>query len=191
MQRSHARGHSAKLPAAAAQLVCRRRSRQQHGACADEPHTNRKIWGRPFSRCATCWPTPKTKHTIRACAAGSHWAARQAAQLTLPTSTSMSRELGWARYITKERFMMPRPQLQQAAALVIMLDINTFRHTAVQQQADGQQARDGQQQQYSGRREDRTHHDRARVLASPPRATRATRPTAFGGARAVLEISGL
>ena len=129
MQRSHARGHSAKPPAAAAQLVCRRRSRQQLGACADEPHTNRKISRRPFSRCATCWPTPKTKHTIRACAAGSHWAARQAAQLTLPTSTSMSSELGWARYITKERFMMPRPQLQQAAALVIMLDIHTFRHT--------------------------------------------------------------
>ena len=99
------------------------------GACADEPHTNRKISRRPFSRCATCWPTPKTKHTIRACAAGSHWAARQAAQLTLPTSTSMSSELGWARYITKERFMMPRPQLQQAAALVIMLDIHSFRHT--------------------------------------------------------------
>ena len=39
----------------------------------------------------------------------------------------MSSELGWAGYITKERFMMPRPQLQQAAALVIMLDIHTFR----------------------------------------------------------------
>ena len=52
-----------------------------------------------------------------------------AAQLTLPTSTSMSSELGWARYITKERFLMPRPQLQQAAALVIMLDIHSFRHT--------------------------------------------------------------
>ena len=129
MQRSHARGHSAKPPAAAAQLVCRRRSRQQLGACADDPHTNRKISRRPFSRCATCWPTPKTKHTIRACAAGSHWAARQvAAQLTLPTSTSMSSELGWARYITKERSMMPRPQLQQAAALVIMLDTHTLRH---------------------------------------------------------------
>ena len=44
--------------------------------------------------------------------------------LTSPTSTSMSSELGWARYITKEMFMMPKPQLQQAAALVIMLDIH-------------------------------------------------------------------
>ena len=26
-------------------------------------------------------------------------------------------------------FMMPKPQLQQAAALVIMLDIHSFRHT--------------------------------------------------------------
>ena len=68
-------------------------------------------------------------HTVRARAAGPHWAAHHAAQLTLPTSTSMSSELGWARYITKERFMMPKPQLQQAAALVIMLDIHSFRHT--------------------------------------------------------------
>ena len=69
----------------------------------------------------------KAKHTIRTRAAGSHWAAHQAAQLTLPTSTRMSSELGWARYITKERFLMPKPQLQQAAALVIMLDIHSFR----------------------------------------------------------------
>ena len=40
-------------------------------------------------------------------------------------------------------------------------------------------ALDEQQHQHGGRREDRTHHDRARVLASPPRATRATRPTAW------------
>ena len=38
VQKCHTRGHSAKPPAAAAQLVCRRRSRQQLGACADEPH---------------------------------------------------------------------------------------------------------------------------------------------------------
>ena len=49
--------------------------------------------------------------------------------LTSPTSTSMSSELGWATYITNERFLMPKPQLQQAAALVIMLDTHTFRHT--------------------------------------------------------------
>ena len=34
----------------------------------------------------------------------------------------MSSELSWARYIPKEMFMMPKPQLQQAAALVIMLE---------------------------------------------------------------------
>ena len=49
--------------------------------------------------------------------------------LTSPTSTSMSSELGWATYITNERFLMPKPQLQQAAALVIMLDTHTIRHT--------------------------------------------------------------
>ena len=47
----------------------------------------------------------------------------QAAQLTLPTSTSISNELGWARYITQERFMMSKPQLQQTAVLVILSDI--------------------------------------------------------------------
>ena len=56
-------------------------------------------------------------------------------------------------------------------------------------QGDGQQARDEQQQQRGGRREGRTHHGRARVLAPPPRATRATRPTAFAIARAVISIS--
>ena len=45
--------------------------------------------------------------------------------LTSPTSTSMSSELGWARYTTNERFMMSKPQLQQAAVLVILSDINT------------------------------------------------------------------
>ena len=48
--------------------------------------------------------------------------------LTSPMSTSMSSALGWARYTTNERFMMSKPQLQQAAALVIMLDTNTIRH---------------------------------------------------------------
>ena len=41
--------------------------------------------------------------------------------LTSPTSTSMSSELDWATHITNERFLMPKPHLQPAAALVIML----------------------------------------------------------------------
>ena len=40
-----------------------------------------------------------------------------------------------------------------------------------------QQARDEQQQQRDGRREGRTHHGQAHVLAPPPRASRASRPT--------------
>ena len=47
---------------------------------------------------------------------------------TSPTRTSTSSELGWATHITNERFLMPKPQLQPAAALVIMLDTNTIRH---------------------------------------------------------------
>jgi hypothetical protein len=60
-QEPHAR-HSASSTAAAAPLVCRRRSRQQLGAGADDPHTNGKISRRPFSTCRTSWTTPKTKH---------------------------------------------------------------------------------------------------------------------------------
>ena len=47
---------------------------------------------------------------------------------TSPTRTSTSSELGWATHITNERFLMPKPQLQPAAALVIMLDTHKFRH---------------------------------------------------------------
>ena len=82
--------------------------------------------------------------------------------------------------------MMPKPQLQQAEALVILSDIKTN----AQQQFSTKQmasklAMDSSSSTVVGEREGRTHHDRARVLASPPRATRATRPTAFAGARAV------
>jgi hypothetical protein len=54
--------HLASSTAAAAQLVRPRRSSQQLGAGADDPHTERKISMRPFSTCRTSWPTPKTKH---------------------------------------------------------------------------------------------------------------------------------
>ena len=62
-----------------------------------------------------------------------------------------------------ELFMMDRHQLQQAAALVIMLDIHPFRHTSTARSR--RQARDEQQQQRGGRREGLTHHGRAHVLA--------------------------
>ena len=54
--------HLASSTAEAAQLVHPRRSSQQLGAGADDPHTERKISMRPFSTCRTSWPTPKTKH---------------------------------------------------------------------------------------------------------------------------------
>ena len=50
--------------------------------------------------------------------------------LTSPTRTSTSSELARARWTVMELFMMDRHQLQQAAALVIMLDIHPFRHTS-------------------------------------------------------------
>ena len=73
--------------------------------------------------------------------------------LTSPTSTSMSSELGWATHITNERFLMPKPQLQPAAALVIMLDTHRLRHIgwfSSKQMASS--ALDEQQHQHGGRR---------------------------------------
>ena len=96
MQRSHARGHSARPPAAAAQLICRRRSRQQLGACADEPHTNRKISRRPFSRCGAGWPTLKTKPTSSPRAAGWGWCAAQLARRARPRRRG--RSASWAAH---------------------------------------------------------------------------------------------
>ena len=50
--------------------------------------------------------------------------------LTSPTSTSLPSELGWATGTpaglgSEERFMMSKPQHQQAAAMVVMSDIKT------------------------------------------------------------------
>ena len=57
--------HLASSTAAAAQLVCRRRSTQQLGAGADDPHTVRRISRRPFSTCRTSRPTPESTHATR------------------------------------------------------------------------------------------------------------------------------
>ena len=127
--RSHARGHSAKrhrsssparLPAPltpAARSLRRRsahQSRDLEEAVLHVPNklVNSEDRAHQLALCSMVWIV-----------------CSPACILTSPTSTSMSSELGWATYITKERFLMPKPQLQQAAALVIMLDIHSFRHT--------------------------------------------------------------
>ena len=64
----------------------------------------------------------------------------------------------------------------------IMLDIHSFRHTGAATSrwpASSRRAAAAARRSLGGRREGLTSHDRARVLASPPRATRATRPTAW------------
>eukprot|EP00964_Phaeocystis_antarctica_P141295 scaffold106285_cov69-Phaeocystis_antarctica.AAC.2 len=55
--------HSA-MPGAAAQLVCWRRSSWQLHAGVDDPHTKRKISGRPFSTCRTNWPSEEAEHYL-------------------------------------------------------------------------------------------------------------------------------
>ena len=77
-QEPHAR-HSASSIAAAAPLVCRRRSRQQLGAGADDPHTSGKNSRRPSSTCRASWTTPKTKRATSPRAAGCSWCAAQLA----------------------------------------------------------------------------------------------------------------
>ena len=108
--------HSA-MPAAAAQLVCWRRSSWQLQAGVDDPHTKRKISRRPFSTCRTSWPNPEAEHATSAGAAGCRWSACQPAQPTSQTSTSTTSELGWARSTTMEPFTTDRHQHQPAASI--------------------------------------------------------------------------
>ena len=113
--------------AAAAAQLCRRRSSRQLGAGVDVPHTEREISKRPFSTCRTCWSTPESTLATLTRVAGCRWTASRPAQPTLPTSTSMSSELGWARCTTMERFMMLKLHHQPAAALIPVLDQLLFR----------------------------------------------------------------
>ena len=75
---------------------------------------------------------------------------------------------------------MSKPQLQQAPVLVILPDIksNAQQQCCIKEMAS-KLATGSSSSTAVGERGGRTHHDRARVLASPPRATRATRPTAW------------
>ena len=113
---------------AAAQLVCRRRSRQQLGAGADEPHTNRKIVRRPFSRCRTRWPTLKITYSSSPRAGGCGWLCCPACLLTSPTSASMSSELGLARWTVMELFMADKHLHLPAATMLHVLDQPRLRH---------------------------------------------------------------
>jgi hypothetical protein len=63
---------------------------------------------------------------------------------------------------------MNKHQHQPAAAMVLVLDTTSFRNSSAAHKADGQQARDEQQQQRSGRPEGRTQHGRANEPAPPP-----------------------
>ena len=86
---------------------------------------------------------------------------------------------GHARDIEKmsvtvmELFVMDRHQHQQAAALVIMLDIHPFRHTSTARSRWPASSRRAAGQQRGGRREGRTHAPRS----SPRARTAATSVT--------------
>ena len=113
---------------AAAQLVCWRRSRQQLGAGADEPHTNRKIMRRPFSRCGTRRPTLRITYGSSPRAGGCGCGCRPACPLTSPTSASMSSELAWARWSVIELSMADKHQHLPAATMLHVLDQPRLRH---------------------------------------------------------------
>ena len=83
----------------------------------------------------------------------------------------MLSELGWARYITKEMFMMPKPQLQQAEALVILSDIKTNAQQQFSTKQMASKLATDSSSSAAPQRAGRTHHGRAHVLAPPPRAT--------------------
>ena len=177
MERSHARGHSAKPPAAAAQLSCRRRSRQQLGACADDLHTNRKILRRPFSRCGTGWPTPKTKYI------SSPRAQQDADGVQLSLHSDLADfhehvERAGLGQVDRDGAVRDRqaPHLP-AATMLHVLSSTSLRNSRRAQCARAASSRRAAAAARRSARTGRTHHGRARVLAPPPRATRASRPT--------------
>ena len=96
---------------------------------------------------------------------------------TSPTKTSTSSEPAWAKWTMMELFMADRHQHPPAATMLHVLDSTPLRLSRTSQCGRTASSRRRQQQQRDGRREGRTHHGRAHVLAPPPRATRASRPT--------------
>ena len=115
---------------------------------------------RPFSMCRTSWPTPKTKHATCPCAAGCRWSASQPAHR--PRRRARARRASWAGpgapRRSCSRWTGSSTSQQQPWCLCWTQPRSA---TAVQHKADGQQARDEQQQQRSGRREGRMQHDGA------------------------------
>ena len=116
------------MAVAAAQLVCRRRSRQPLGAGADDPHTNRKITRRPFSRCGTRRPTLEITYCSSSRVGGCGCGCSPACPLTSPTSASMSSELARARWTATELFMIDRHPHLPAAIMLHVLDQPCLRH---------------------------------------------------------------
>jgi len=102
---------------------------------------------------------------------------------TSPTKTSTSSEPAWAKWTMMELFMTDRHQHLPAASMLHVLDITPLRHSRTSQCGRTASSRRAAAAARDGRREGRTHHGRAHVLAPPPRATRATRPTGVAIAR--------
>ena len=116
------------MAVAAAQPVCRRRSRQPLGAGADDPHTNRKITRRPFSRCGTRRPTLEITYCSSSRVGGCGCGCSPACPLTSPTSASMSSELARARWTVTELFMIDRHPHLPAAIMLHVVDQPCLRH---------------------------------------------------------------
>ena len=110
--------------------------------------------------CRTSWPTPKTKHATCPCAAGCRWSASQPAHR--PRRRARARRASWAGpgapRRSCSRWTGSSTSQQQPWCFCWTQPRSA---TAVQHKADGQQARDEQQQQRSGRREGRMQHDGA------------------------------
>ena len=117
-QRSHTRGHSAKPPAAAAQLICRRRSRQQYASSSEPAPTsrtpiNRKILRTEEAVLHTQNRLVNSEDQARYTSLCSRISSvcSPACILTLPTRTSVSSELARASWTLMELFEMDRHQL--------------------------------------------------------------------------------
>jgi len=96
---------------------------------------------------------------------------------TSPTKTSTSSEPAWAKWTMMELFMTDRHQHLPAATMLHVLDSTPLRHSRTSQCGRAASSRRAAAAARRSARGPHARHGRAHVLAPPPRATRAPRPT--------------
>ncbi len=125
--------HSASSTAAAAPLVCRRRSRQQLGADADDPAHQRKYLEEAVLHLPNKLDNSEDQARHISLCSRMQLACSPACTPTSPTKTSTSSEPAWAKWNMMELFMTDRHQHLPAATMLHVLDSTPLRHSRTSQ----------------------------------------------------------